>query len=429
MKKDKTSFWVTSRRRKILSFIFIVIIAGGFGIYTLLPIGMPDGEDYFKPVGERKLLSDEKGHWAYTRRLYAGMEATGDTFAGWDTSQQPMWKYYISFTGYSMPSLALIEPENKENIIYNMWVMIKKMKSKKVWMDWLEFGFGEDPITYHNIMYKGYLNLMYGLYQLMSGDIRFSREYTWLTQQIVKEIQKLHKEGVYAGVTCQPNQYFVQCNAVNLMSLHIYDKLYGTSYLKNEGKWVIEFIHQRMVDPKTGLYWMEYHPSHDTVERYLSGYTNAMTSIFMKPFEPEFNENVYKKFKELFVVEIGPFAYAKEFIDGGPSPVATLFAIWAAKEYKDVDLFTKLRNAVDKKGKLKKSAFSDAMVYKEFDNVIQNPVMLLAKIHMGWDTILNHDWGNKQHATIPDTHDMIWKNILPQDIHEKPGLAGDLEGL
>ena len=74
--------------------------------------------------------------------------------------------------------------------------MIQKMKSRLVWGDYTEMGFGEDPISFQNSMYKGHLNLMYGLYQLTTGDLRYAREYTWLTNQIVEEM-RLHHRGVY----------------------------------------------------------------------------------------------------------------------------------------------------------------------------------------------------------------------------------------
>lgn len=115
-------------------------------------------------------------------------------------------------------------------VVYSMALMIEKMKPKKVWQVFVDFGFGADPIIYQNIMYKGHLNLMYGLYQLMSGDERYAREYTWLTDQIVKEMREHHKAGIYEGAACEPNLYFAQCNSIGLLSLHIFDKLYGTKY-------------------------------------------------------------------------------------------------------------------------------------------------------------------------------------------------------
>ena len=57
------------------------------------------------------------------------------------------------------------------------------MKSKRVWGDWIAYGMGDDPISEGNVMYKGHLNLMYGLYQLMTGNEEFAHEYTWLTNK------------------------------------------------------------------------------------------------------------------------------------------------------------------------------------------------------------------------------------------------------
>ena len=409
----------------IISIAVAVIVMVLFVVFKFLPLGMPDGKDYFKPLGERVLLEDEQGQWNYIKNEYGSLEATGDTFAGWDETMGSYWRYAIAFTAYSMPALKLIDPDNTDMIEYINWVMINKMKSKKVWKDWEESGFGEDPIGYGNIMYKGHLNLMYGLYQLMSGDDRFAREYTWLTQQLIKEIRDHHEAGVYEGVDCEPNRYFVQCNSIGLMSLLIYDKLYGTNYTENETQWILGFFHEKMTDPDTGLYWALYHPSHDTADRYLSGYTNAWAIVFLRPLEPEYNEGLYEKWKEVFVHEMGPYAYVSEIPEGGPSGMATMFGMWAAKEYGDVKLFTKIRNAIDKNGHLVMVPESGEMKYEDLDNPLFNGPILAIKLHIPWDTILNYDWGHETPLDIPDVSDMTWKDLLPQEIHE---LETPLEG-
>jgi hypothetical protein len=259
---------------------------------------------------------------------------------------------------------------------------------------------------------------MYGLYQLMSGDERFSGEYTWLTQQIVKEMREHHSLGRYDGANCQPNHYFVQCNSISLLSLHVYDKLYGTNYTENEVRWTLDFIRRRMTDPETGLYWMQYHPMHDTVERYLSGYTNAWAMVVLRPLDPDYNNGLYPVWKRIFVKEIGPYAYVREFPEGGTSEMATGFGLWAAKEFGDVPLFTKLRNSIDKFGRLAWAPDMAMRVYRKGDNTLSNGSMLSFKTHMGWETILNHDWGHETPMEIPDVSGMTWKDVLPQEIHE-----------
>lgn len=411
----------TRKKRKValVALAAILFIAGAWKVISFFPWGMPEANGYFKPLGERKLQGDEIGQWAYVRHLYHNLDATGDSFPGWDDSKAHYWKYAIAFLAYGMPSLALIDPDNKDNVIYNMQIMIRKMKSKKVWKDWMGFGFGDDPITKHNIMYKGHLNLMYGLYQLMSGDTQFAKEYTWLTQQIVKEIRVNHQEGKYEGTTCEPDQFFVQCNSIGLLSLWIYDKLYGTTYRDNEVQWVLDFIRKKMVDPKAGVNWQLYHPSCGCAERFPSGYANAWAMTVLHPLDPKFYDQMYPVWKKIFVKEIlGTYAYVREVPGGGPSPLATQFGLWAAKEFGDKDLFRKLRNAIEKQGKAKLDAQYNLLFYEKIDNTLANGPLLAFKLHVGWNTLLNANWGYKLPYRVPDVSKMTWKDILPQETHE-----------
>lgn len=204
-------------------------------------------------------------------------------------------------------------------------------------------------------MYKGHLNLMYGLYQFMSGDERFAKEYTWLTRQIVAE---------------------------------------------------------------SGLYWHQYHPLDDVVETSLSGYTNAWSMVMLNYFEPEYNAGIYPKWKERFVVEIGPYAYVKEEPGGGVSQLATAYGLLAAREFRDVELFTKLRNSLDRFGGLGRVAVSDTMEYAKGDNTIANGMIFAFKIHAGWQQILENGRGPAKPTRIPRVDHMVWTDLLPNEIHE-----------
>ncbi len=404
------------RKPVILAIVLIIIGGGGGWVYTLLPTGLPDGEDYFKPIGERQLLEDEKGQWEYAYHQYSKLEVTGDEFKGWDKDLQNHWRYAIAFAAYGMPSLCLVAPEEAGPAKHMMAIMIDKMKSKKVWRDFVDYGMGPDPISYQNIMYKAHLNLMYGLYQLISGDERYAKEYTWLTRQILAEMRKHHKEGRYEGANCEPDRYFAQCNSISLLSLHIYDKLYGTRYTENEVQWTLDFVRQKMTDPETGLFYYVYHPTRDSVDPYLSGYTNAWTLAALKIFDPEYYAELYDVWKKTFVKEIGPYAMVREVPDGGPSQRAHMFGLWASKEFKDVALFTKLRNAIDKQAELYRDGETTEYKYRKANNQLYNAGLLWIKLHVGFDTIINHDWGIKTPMTIPDTTGMTWKDVLHQEI-------------
>ncbi|MEM6724010.1 MAG: hypothetical protein AAF598_08230 [Bacteroidota bacterium] len=384
-----------------------------YGIYFILPTGMPKGKNYFQAVGERVLQKDEIGQFNYVYDTYEHLSFTGDEFHGWDEDEQLLWRYGIAFGAYAMPSIAMISEEHKNSAAHCLKLMIGKMKSRKVWGDWLDYGLSDDPISEGNIMYKGHLNLMYGLYQMMTGDTTFAREYTWMTNGIVDEMRRHHVEGKHEGADCEPGRYFPQCNSISLLSLKIYDQLYGTNYTDVESQWTVDFIKEKMTDERTGLYLKMYNTDMNFCKPYLSGYTNAWSMCFLRVVDPEYNDELYETWKQTFVKQYGPYAIVKEDPEAGPSPLAHMNGLIVAKEYGDVKLFTKLRNSLDRK--LYKASDRNYYLYDGVNNAIYNGPLLWTKVHVGWDNILNHDW---QHGTfdIPEVDDMIWTDILEVDL-------------
>ncbi|RBP51124.1 hypothetical protein [Arenicella xantha] len=397
--------------RLLLAMIIVGLII--WGAVRFLPLGFPDSAAYFEPMPERRLQSDEIGQLRSVTEDYFKLSLSGDDFADWNTEQQDFWKYSIAFAAYGLPSAMIIDPDNQAEYKALMDMMIWKMKSKKVWGDFTDRGFGADPISVQNIMYKGHLNLMYGLYQMSTGDVRYAREFTWLTQQIADEM-RLHHEGIYEGVTCEPNAWFVECNTISMLSLHIYDRLYGTAYTSNEIQWSLDFIMKRMRDPETGLFYRAYLPNHDLVKKQISGYANAWILTFLTPFTGDELDELYPSFKENLVEEFGPYAAVLGQTEGDPDQVAQIFGLWAAKEFNDPELFGKLRNAVDKFGRLGPEVESAGLAYDDPNSVLINGVIVASKMHLGWQAVLDYDWGyGDEFAQIPDVSELSWRDILP----------------
>jgi hypothetical protein len=392
----------------------IIVAVGMIGYLNFWPRGHFDADLYFKPIGDRQLQKDEIGQFNYVFKMYEHLSFTGDEFKGWDPEEQLLWRYGIAFSAYAMPSIAIIDDSYADRAKLCLDHMIEKMKSKKVWGDWVEYGMGEDPISEGNIMYKGHLNLMYGLYQMMTGSEKYSKEYTWLTEKIIAEMRKHHAEGKHEGADCEPGRYFAQCNSISLMSLKIYDKLYDTRYADVEARWTIDFIKDKMTDEDFGFYLKMYQSKMRFCNPMLSGYTNAWTMAFLRTFEPEYNESLYPIWKNYFTKEIGPFAYVKEDPEAGASPLATMTGMMAAKEFGDVSLWEKLRNAIDKEGFMASEEYH--YLYQNFNNAIYNGPVLWTKVHVGWDKILNHNWRHKRTITPPDVSDIVWQDILPQEL-------------
>jgi hypothetical protein len=407
----------TSRRRFILLTLGVGVCALAYASARYLPHGLPDAERYFDPPEVREFQADEIAQLKSVLDEYRKLDTTGDLFDGWSRERRLFWKYTIAFSAYGLPSAMLIHPEDHKLLAHLQSVMIQKMKSRLVWGDFTEMGMGADPISFQNIMYKGHLNLMYGLYQLTTGDLRYAREYTWLTKQIAQEM-RLHHRGLYEGTTCEPDHWFVECNVIGLLSLHLYDRLFGTAYGENEIAWTLDFIEKRMVDPETGLFYRQYHPSHDVVDERLLGYNNAWIITFLRPIRPDWSERLYPVWKRVFVHEMGPYASVDGEKDGAADPIAHVFGMWVAKEMGDVALYRKLRNATDQLGRLTKDPATGGMSYANEDAVLINGVILATKLHAGWNVVLDNDWGHAGPVAVPDVSDMIWTDLLPDRVYD-----------
>ncbi len=405
-----------------LLWIFLFLGISYIG-HRIIPYGFPAPESYFVPIPDRALQQDEAQQIRHINNMFIRLANTGDDFAGWDEEQQSFWKYSIAFSAYGLPSAMIIDPQNFSRYKVLFDNMIWKMKSKKVWRDFLDYGYGVDPITIQNIMYKGHLNLMYGLFQLSTGDDRYAKEFTWLTRQIASEM-RLHHEGHYEGVTCEPNAWFVECNVIGMLSLHIYDRVYGTTYSDKEVRWSLEFILDRMVDPETGLFYRVYFPHHDSVEKTILGYNNAWILTFMNPLAKEEMSTLYPSFKENLTRQLGPYATVKKELNGEPDMVAHVFGLWAAKEFKDAELYGRLRNAVDKFAHIAEDDTYSGLSYRHKDGLLVNGPVVASKLHLGWDTILDFDWGHPRPDSIPDVEGMSWRNVLPDRIY---AMGGEVE--
>ncbi len=135
---------------------------------------------------------------------------------------------------------------------------------------------------------------------------------------------------------------------------------------------------------------------------------------FLRPFEPAYNEALYPTWKDHFVKTIGPYAFVKEDPEAGPSPLATMTGMMAAKEFGDVALWGKIRNAID--SDIYQSTEQYHHLYKEINNNIYNGPMLWTKVHVGWQTILAHNWAGNRSYEKPEVTHLVWTDILPQEL-------------
>ena len=153
-----------------------------------LPELFSSGEETMRMVYTHQLTKEADAIWKLHKEVLDFTLESGwdNEIHPWSRSMQNFWKYPLAFSTYAIPSVAVIDPERYQEVCDYLRKSLLLYKDTPVWDGWKRQGYG-DPITHANIMYKGHLNLIYGLYQLVSGSDEFEAEYKQLTKIIIDE--------------------------------------------------------------------------------------------------------------------------------------------------------------------------------------------------------------------------------------------------
>jgi len=379
-------------KKAVLVVVVLVILgAGVFGFRRwILPHPETAAESYFQQYEAHELTPDVEMQLRGIQGHFLNSLVTD--FRMYEDMPPVMYRYPIAFTSYALASIAKIDPSYKTFSSHYMDKLLQKMKQKVVWEDWIKAGFGPDPVAKHNIMYRGHLNLMYGLYQLTSGDTKYEEEYKAFSKALYEEMKQNEKETRFRGMPCQPDDYYVHCNSIGMYSLAVYDTLYkDTNYSELIGPW-LEWLKKRMVEPEHGVFRRSYHLEHDYAEELVSGYATGWSIAFLMALDPEFARLLYPQFKKTFIRKRlgGLYYYASELPGGRPDDLATLCALYAARAMNDAELLGGLVNSLDKIGG--KKIEGEMLVFEKFPSPIWG-MILFGKVNIGLEEfIAKKDW-------------------------------------
>lgn len=358
----------------------------------LMPGRLASTDDYFSQQERHTLTPDVQAQLRYMNYtdFISPFYSRGCAFDAWTMKKMPprIIKYSLAWYAYGLASVAQTDPSMRRLAGHAIDIATAKMHCKQVWGDWEEDGFGTDPIIKENVMYKGHLNLMFGLHQLVTGEKKYKKENDRLTKIIYKEI----KANPFAGIVCEPDNYFVQCNSVAYLSLWVYDRINGTHYKDVTKKW-LKFIEEDLIDPKSGGFYLSYHPESGTVKPWLSAYTSAWTLAMVHGMDPAFTEKYYPKFKETFVdvYDEGRKARVRETTDtsdaDGGVGAASAFTLVLAREMGDKVLFDQLLNHLEPPAKPK--IVSGILQYEQPSNLLFDELLFVGKVHVGFGQLLN----------------------------------------
>jgi hypothetical protein len=161
-------------------------------------------------------------------------------------------RYQLAFAGYGCAAMAAQTPAYRELAERQLGDLCERMIDVPVWeyvTHYWKYGDGPpDPCLSENVMYTGHLTQLMCLYELLSGDRRYSDtgwDFVWRDGRKVhynlrQAIERLHvqsEQSPNGGICCEPGLVFATCNAHSAASFVLFDTLYGTRYAEANPKW------------------------------------------------------------------------------------------------------------------------------------------------------------------------------------------------
>lgn len=161
-------------------------------------------------------------------------------------------RYQLAFAGYGCALQAAKTPAYRELVQQQLRDLCERMLDIRIWSyvtTYWNYGEGPpDPCLYENVMYTGHLTQLMCLYELLTGDTRYSEagwDFLWrdgrrLHYNLQQAVERLHVQGehnVGGGICCEPGLVFATCNSHSAASFLLFDLLHGTQYARVNDKW------------------------------------------------------------------------------------------------------------------------------------------------------------------------------------------------
>lgn len=162
------------------------------------------------------------------------------------------FRYQFAFSGYGCAALAAQTPAYHALVGRQLRDLCERMIDLRTW-SWVtrywDYGEGPpDPCQYENVMYTGHLTQLMCLYELFSGDTRYSEQgwdFVWedgravhyTLDKAVRGLYEQSKAAASGGICCEPGLIFAACNAHSAASFMLHDMLHGTNYSKANDRW------------------------------------------------------------------------------------------------------------------------------------------------------------------------------------------------
>lgn len=178
-----------------------------------------------------------------------------------------------------------------------------------------------DPVVRQNIMYSGHLFQMVATYGMLYDSARYEQpgaltfvynpvgrglgkeEYPYDTLKLAEVMLEQFDANGYAGIECEPNAIFVECNQHPILAFRLLDHRRGTSYYPEvSARYLKVFEEQQFFDSENGSSMFFKMIKQDRKVPAQMAWNDGWAGIFMHGWAPEKVARVYPLLRNKYVV-------------------------------------------------------------------------------------------------------------------------------
>jgi hypothetical protein len=324
----------------------LAVLGAACALMTLAATGTQAAVPKVDPADYPELTDKEIGHIRHMIRL--SRQLPGD----WSGMGSDMWSVAertVQFQlSYMATALGLVQhsytPAYREAYQPAMDALIQKMTLPDVWELWLNSSRAGtfrsktgviqagwvDPVRKYNIMLKGYLLQAGAMYDMLYQDGRYDRPdaftfrhipATWANgpqtfryslTDVAKIVHKEYADSDYAGVQCEPNVVFPQCNQPPILGLINYDQGHGTRYAADiMPKFKAQWDKIGYTDSKTGQNIGYLRVSTGAKVGLTGPVGDGWSNSWMNVWNPDLVREIYPKLRRQYYADFLSGAYAR----------------------------------------------------------------------------------------------------------------------
>jgi hypothetical protein len=292
-----------------------------------------------------QLTLENLGMLNYLREVFTRPAGRWDGFySSVSPSMNFALRYQLAFGTYALAAMAQRTPAYRAPYAEAMRAAIERMLSVEAWGYWRapeQAGAGalassghvavlvsphraaatgppSDPIAQDNLQYSGHLSVMLGLYEKLTGDSRYDSpftlrdphsgvEYNYTHGEVAERIHSQMQRNTFGGVCCEPGMAYVPCNNYALGSNTLHDALHGTSYARDNARW-LKTVRARMVlkgPAVRGVFGTAYMKDFKLATPVAFNFTDAWGLAFLLPFDRPLVRRLYGRFKKRAIERVG----------------------------------------------------------------------------------------------------------------------------